>query len=73
MRKVALRYYFRVSEYATNRFWVIAEPRISDIKILKHALLGFNLAQDIDAARAKQVADCFNENVVAISYNGLVT
>ncbi len=67
------RYHFRVSEYETNRFWVIAEPRSSDIKILKHGLLGFNLAQDIDLARAKQVADFFNDNVVAISYTGLGT
>ncbi len=67
------RYHFRVIEYETNRFWIIAEPRISDIKILKHGLLGFSLAQDIDAARAKQVADFFNENVVAISYTGLGT
>ena len=54
-------------------FWIIAEPRSSDIKILKHGLLGFNLTPDIDPARAKEVADFFNENVVAISYAGLGT
>jgi hypothetical protein len=67
------RYHFRVSEYETNKFWIIAEPRSSDIKILKHGLLGFNLTPDIDSARAKEVADFFNENVVTISYTGLGT
>ncbi len=67
------RYHFRVSEYETNRFWIIAEPRVSDIKILKHGLLGFDLTPNIDQAQAQQVADFFNENVVAISYAGLGT
>ncbi len=67
------RYHFRVSEYETNRFWIIAEPRVSDIKILKHGLLGLDLTPNIDQAQAQQVADFFNENVVAISYAGLGT
>jgi len=67
------RYYFRVSQYETNRFWIIAEPRSSDIKILKHGLLGFDLTPNIDHAQAQQVADFFNKNVIAISYTGLGT
>ncbi len=65
------RYRFRVNEYESNKFVVMAEPLTSDMKILKHGILAFDLPPPASQAQAQEVADFFNKNVAAITYTGL--
>ncbi len=67
------RYRFRVSEYESDKFLVMAEPLTSDMKILKHGILGFDLPSPASQAQAQEVADFFNKKVAAITYTGLGT
>jgi hypothetical protein len=67
------RYRFRVCEYESNAFWIMAEPLSSDIKILKHGILGFDLPTGASMDQAQQVADFFNKNVRSITYTGIGT
>lgn len=65
------RYRFRVCESGSNQFWLMAEPVTSDIKILKHGMLGFEMQPDTNQAQAQQIADFLNKNLAVMTYSGL--
>jgi len=65
------RYRFRVCESESNKFWLMAEPVTSDIKMLKHGMLGFDMHPETTQAQAQQIADFLNKNLAALTYNGL--